>query len=226
MTRTLRPARVSTRLKARIKGLPGGAEAVDLSLGGIALETRASLAPGDRVVIELFDLDENPVIETRAEVIHVGPGLSGIRAGLRWISPGPDPVLTMLIRAVLGSPEPVGRRSHPRARLKLPAFARQGNVRLELLDVAMGGMGFQVGAPESLPREVRPGAQIRLELVYSPGRTAEIGAEVAWCLHGDEANPAAFGAKFTLLAEGARQALLRLVDGVELPLEVVVDVPR
>jgi c-di-GMP-binding flagellar brake protein YcgR len=205
--------------------MPGTAEAVDLSLGGLALETRSALSTGDHVVVELFDLDDNPVVETRAEVVHVGPGQSGIRAGLRFVSPDKDPVLAMLLRTVLGTPEAVGRRGFPRARLHLPAFSRQGAVKLELIDVAMGGMGFRVVAPDVLPTEVRAGLKITLELVYSPGRTSSIGAEVAWRVRDEEDSPA-FGTKFVLLAEGSRQALMRLVDGVELPLEVVVDLQK
>jgi hypothetical protein len=204
--------------------MPGIAEAVDLSLGGLALETRGSLAAGDRVVVELYDLDENPVIDASAEVVHVAPGQNGTRAGLRFVSAGSDPVLTMLLRAVLGSPESVGRRSHPRARLRLPAYARHGNVHLELIDVAMGGMGFQAVSPEVLPEDIQPRAKVNLELVFTPGRIANIGAEVAWCLRPDGSNAAAFGTKFVFLGEGARQSLLKLVDGVDIPLEVVVDV--
>ncbi len=219
-----RPPRVPTRLVARIKGMPGRAAVVDLSTGGVALETRAPLTPGDRVMVELFDLDGYPIVEVPAEVVHVGAALAGIRAGMRFTSADGDPLLSMLLRAVLAAPEPAGRRAHPRARLELPAFARQGALRLVVVDVAMGGMGLLVDGKESLPPELKPGAQVKLQFVYSPGKGSAVGGEVAWALRGGDGEPGRFGVRFVFLPEGARQSILKLVDGEEVPLEIVVEV--
>lgn len=77
--------RIATGLQARFVELEGAVlEAiVDLSLGGVGISARGSLARGQRVELELC-YQESVTPPVSARVVWVMPGEGGIRAGLRF----------------------------------------------------------------------------------------------------------------------------------------------
>jgi PilZ domain len=148
--------------------------------GEVQLPSHRELPVGTRFVFELHASGVDVPVEVLGEVVRVTrQGENSFLLGIRY-QPGPgrtglDAVLTRLIEAHRHE----RMRRHPRIPFHLRTREDLPDSPMFLVrDISSGGAGLEVEAPH-LPRHVRPGLPVLLELWLDDG-LLPLHGEVAW----------------------------------------------
>ncbi len=195
-----RQPRLPVRLKVAYKGLPArfDTHTVDLSAGGVALETSKALPIGTRFRIELsLEGSSLPPVEQLAEVVNVRHKLGRYFIGVRFCEYDPEGgALAKLLEALLTEPEDASRRRYPRVRMRVPAREpRDDSPDWQLEELSLTGMRFErLGGPTR--KDLEPGARLSVEVKF-PDRAVELTCKVVWLVNGaDGEGPRVLGVSF------------------------------
>jgi hypothetical protein len=151
--------------------------------GGVAIESRRSLAVGTRFVFELHATGIGESIEVFGEVINVSPVPPN-----RWLleikyePPIERKGIDVVIQRIFEAQRFEKKRKHPRIPVHLMALEdTRGAPTYAVRDISRGGLALDAEAPE-LPRHLRVGVPFLLELALSIGPLVLHG-EIVWAFN-------------------------------------------
>lgn len=218
-----RQPRLPARLKVAWRGLPArfDTQTIDLSAGGLALETSRPLPLGIRfgMVLSIEGVDL-PAVEVLAEVVNVRHKLGRYFVGVRFCDLDPaDDSLARLVEALITTPEDQSRRRHPRVRVRVPAREmREDSPDWQLEELSLAGLRIErLGG--ATRKDLEPGAPVTIEVKF-PDTAVTLACSVIWMVNGaDGGGPRVLGLAFEPPAKWAA-----LLADVALGRNVVADV--
>jgi hypothetical protein len=189
--------------------------------GGVALESKKSLAVGTKFIFELWVKGVSRPVEVLGEVVRVVPSASGqFILNIRYDQAPDRSALDAVLGFIFQAHGQDQARAHPRIPVNLPATNGTPYSSSYLIrDLSLGGMGIEVEASQ-LPRTVQIGLPFFCEITLSVG-TLDLHGEIVWMTSpqiakGKWANPAV-GVTFGKLRNDTKEHLDTILQLKGLP---------